>query len=347
MPQMSFPNRLTAISAHLLLLLSLMSWLVGSPKLNAAALNAVAPENCLEALPLPLDHSIHGYATAWEPVRYAIDVQVPCILVTEAHGIGSPPVSAAVRFLDRSCRPQATNLPLPAIRGRHVHRVSMPGTYYVEIVAGVADDLADGSFRLDAWLVPDPGLAAGVLKNDGGDGGDGGDGNEEPPREPMDEWDEQPEIEDGGRTGTRAFPKASRPVAWQEIAGHGVVELVETPGGRETRFHPWCPWPERPGLLRTFTCAPQLRVDESRTLTVHPLLPETTELVGLTLATAGRIALGAAGESDGSAALFDAQGRLIAELVNGEPSELAAGRYFLQVETSTDADAIRLDAEFD
>lgn len=290
MPQMFSLNRPTAFSLRLLLLLSLVTWLVGSPPLIASA-----PEGCREALPLPLDHSIHGYATDREPARYAIDVPMPCLLVTEAHATGSPPASPAVRFLDRTCRPQAANLPLPAIRGRHVHRVSMPGTYYVEIVTA---DLAAGSFRLDAWLVPDP-ESAGMLK-------DGGAVNEEPPREPMDEWDERLEIEGG-----------------------------------------WCPWPERPGLLGTFTCAPQLRVDESRTLTVHPLFPETTELVGLTLAAAGRIALETTGDSGGSAALFDAQGRLIAELVNGDPIQLAAGRYYLQVEIPAGGDAIRLDAELD
>ncbi len=341
MPQLFSLIRPTVSSLRLLLLLSLVTWLAGSPPLDAAS-----PESCREALPLPLDHSIHGYATGREPARYAVEVTVPSLLVTEAHGTGSPPVSPAVGLLDRACRPQATNLPLPMIRGRHVHRVDMPGTYFVEVATvdlANGADLADGGFRLDAWLVPAPGAAAGVLK----DGGDGGDGNEDPPREPMDEWDESL----GGGIGepiaaTTAYKTPREPSAWREIAGHGVVELVETPGGRETRVHPWCPWAERPGLLRTFTCAPQLRLDESGTLVVHPLFPEISELVGLRLATAGRIALEVPGESGGSAALFDARGRLIAELVNGEPIELAAGRYYLQVETSA-GDAMRLDAELD
>lgn len=250
---------------------------------------AAAP--CDDALPLPLDRSLHGSGTT----RYVVTVTAPGLLLVEAHGGGAP----EVRFLGADCEPRSSNLPLTTMHGRHVHRVTAPGAHYLEIVA------EDGSlYRLDAWHVP--GRAA-LLTKDGDPPDDDGGG----PREPMDEWDEL------------LFPNGNKALAspaWREIAGHGVLEIV---GGR-ARLHAWCSWVERLELLSTFTCARRLRLTDGGTWAVRPLGVGDQELLGLETAADGRLWV----ETDG--AVYDAEGRLAGELRSSEPVQLTAGRYFLK-----------------
>lgn len=247
---------------------------------------------CDNALPLPLDQSIHGYG----PSLYALEIVSPGLLVIEAPG-------SAVRFLGRGCRKLSSNLPLPAIAGRHVHRVVVPGTYFAEVAA------KDDVFRLAAWHVRSPGI--GLLKD--GEDDDG-------PREPMDEWDELILPPGNGEAAS---------AAWREVAGHGVIEV----GDGRVRFNAWCPWAERPELLSTFTCARRLRLGVGGAATVASI-GDDEDVVGVTL-TAGRLSASA------GVSVYDAGGRLVAEASAGEPAELAAGRYFVRWTAS--AEPIRLE----
>lgn len=309
--RLSFPILLT------LVFLTFVFALV--PLAGAAPPEPVDGDFCGHTLPLPLDRSVLGHALAGEPAGYAVEVPEPGLLLVEAHGT-STPSSPSVRLLDPACRIRSSNLSLPAIRGRHLHRISTPGTYFVEVAAA---GVSGGSFRIDAWLVAREDEPPAVLAKDGEDPMEG------IPEEPMDEWDELRVDRPGAEQAT-----------WREIPGHGVLELLPA-DDRRVRFYTWCPWATRPGLLATFTCGPRLLIDETGRMEVSSPVYGTGGFIAVTLASHGWVAL----ESD--AVLFDSRGRLIADLAAGDSMRLAAGRYFLRVETPAGVDTIRLDADLD
>ncbi len=316
---------------------------------------AAPPAPCDKALPLPLDTSIDGYVPAEQPVHYAVDVTATGFLLVEAR-TNWPAASPDVSLRDSACRSRSSNLPVAPIQGRHVHRVE-PGTYFVEVAA---NNVSGASFRVDAWLIPDRGLRRDLLKDDPPEEpmGESDEAQNEapecdnmeerfaakddPPEEPMGESDEM-QSEDS----ECLIEEALRSTSWQEIAGHGLLELARTDKGHTVRVHPWCPWPERPGLLSTTTCARQIHLDESGEVTVRPVFVGSSELVGMTTAAAGWLSFDVPGGFAAAAAVFDARGQLVTELVAGEPVWLDAGGYFLRVETSADAEALRIVAELD
>ncbi len=250
--------------------LALAAWLLVT--LLVTPLAAAQVEPCGEALPLPLDHSIAGDAASWAATRYAVRAETAGFLVVEAHADGPQAAAPDLHFLGRDCQAEDPNLPLAPTRGRVVHRVVEPGTYYLE-VAGEAD--APVRFRLYAWLTR-PGGAA--LRHDGAPDLEPMDESDELGApdcplgapycefEPMDEsdelgapdcplgapycefepMDESDELRTDGRTAA----------SWHEIPGHGLLELQRAAGGLGVRVHPLCAWVERPELLATFTCRP-------------------------------------------------------------------------------------------
>ncbi len=346
-----------------------------TPAILVACLVAVAfiagaspPEPGGEALPLPLDHSIHGYATAGEPALYALDVTAPALVVIESHATGSPAAAHAVRWLGRDGQARSSHLSLSAIRGRHVQRIAETGTYFVEITASAA---AGAGFHLYAWTVDrqeTDELCGGCTKTEPMDETDeliGGctktepmDETDEliggcPKTEPMDETDELiggcPKTEPmdetdeliGGCPKTEPMDETDELVgtaSWREIPGYG---LLETVAGGQIRQHPWCSWTERPELLSTFSCAREVRVAGTRTIAVDPVSPAGVEMIGLDLAAGGRVTV------EAPAAVFDAGGRLLAEPDAGEPVWLEAGRAFVRIDTGAGREAVVLDVEID
>ncbi len=358
---------------------SLLFWLV-----VVAPLAAMPPEACQDALTLPLDHSIADYVPAQGQKHYAVEVERSGFLVIEARGSG--PAALAVRFLGRDCTSTASNLPVPTIHGRHLHRVRSAGTYFVEVAAG---DFGDG-YRLDAWWVdddPDHRLPskeemdevdefAGCLPTkeemDEVDEFAGCLPTKEemdevdefagclPTKEEMDEVDEfagwlptkeeMDEVDEfAGCLPTKeemdeVDELADSGSTWQEIGGHGLLEIVRVRGGLDTRFHSLCPWSQRPGLLATFTCAPQLRLAVSGMVMLRPPADDGIRLIGLTLETAGYLAAGAVDDPVATALVFDAEGRLTDEL-DDDSAWLEAGEYF--VEVASGAGQIHIYAELD
>ncbi len=165
-----------------------------------------------------------------------------------------------------------------------------------------------------------------------------------PTREPMDESDEI----------TRCDPPTREPMdesdeftgggsVWQEIAGHGLLEITRSPRGLETRFHSLCPWIRRHDLLATYTCAPRLRLAVSGMLTVTAPAGVGSRLIGVTLASNGRLAIEAVDNPSATTVVFDARGRRAGEL-NDDAVWLEAGDYFL--ETAADG-PIRIYAQLD
>ena len=313
------------------LLAPLVLWLV-----VVAPLAAAPPEACQDALTLPLDHSIAGYVPAHGQTHYTVDIERPGFLIIEAHGSG--PASPAVRFLGRDCTTTGSNLPVPTIHGRHIHRVRGAGTYFVEVAAS---DLGLG-YRLDAWWIdddPDHRLPT-KEEMDEVDEVDGC----LPTKEEMDEVDElagclptkeeMDEVDELAGTGS----------SWQKIAGHGLLEIARGRGGLDTRFHFLCPWSRRPDLLATFTCAPRLRLAAGDTVTVTPPAADGIRLIGLNIAPAGYLAAEAVNDPMATVIIFDAAGRLAGEL-RSDRAWLEAGDYFLEVASETSQ--IRVYAELD
>ncbi len=145
--------------------------------------------------------------------------------------------------------------------------------------------------------------------------------------EPMDETDE---FGDGSQS-------------WQEIPGFGLMEIAS---GDRLRRHPWCSWTERPELLSTFSCARQLRIDATQTFTIHPISSTSSEMIRLALRTSGRITLEARDGLGPATALFDSQGRLLAEPTAGEPIWLEAGSAFLRLDIGPNSEVL-FDIEID
>ncbi len=316
----------------------------------AMQLQATPSSACEEALVLPLEHSIAGYVAAQRPERYAIDVERSGFLIIEARGTG--PIPLTVRFLGRDCSITASNLPVPIIQGRHLHRVKDPGTYFVEIESA---DLGE-NYQLYAWWVEDS--TGHDLPN-----------KEEmaeadelvgclPNKEEMAEADELvgclPNKEEmaeadelvGCLPNKEEMAEAEELVGrrWQEIAGHGLVEIAPAPRGLVTRFHSLCPWARRPGLLRTLTCAPRLRLDATGMVTVTPPAGDGTRLIGVTLGSAGSLAIEAVGDPSATTVVFNAEGGPAGEL-SDHAAWLEAGDYVF--ETTAGDGPIRIYAELD
>ena len=351
----------------------LVLWLVVSIPLHAGP-----SKTCEDALTLPLTHSVAGYATAKTPQRYVIEVERSGLLAIEARGTAPDPLT--VRFLGRDCTDTVSNLPIATIHGRHLHRVKGPDKYFVEIAAG---NLAR-NYEIDAWWVEDSSdlptkeemaesdeIGGLPNKEEMAESDEfGGLPNKEemaesdefgglPNKEEMAESDEfggLPNKEEmaesdefGGLPNKEEMAESdefdgSLP-AWQEIAGHGLLEIGRAPGGLvETRFHSLCPWTRRPGLLATFTCAPRLRLNTSNMVTVEPLASAGSQLIGVTLASSGRLAIEAVDDPSGSTVAFDAEGRFIGDM-SGNVAWFEAGDYFF--ETSAGSSPIRIYAEID
>ncbi len=352
---------------------SLAFWLVVVAPLQAAPAAA-----CQDASTLPLDHPIAGYVTAQEAERYAIEVERSGFLVIEARGSG--PMQPIVRFLGPDCTSTVSNLPIPAIRGRHLHRVKDPGTYFVEITA--ADP--DGSYLLHAWWAEDSlptkeemaeadelvGCLPAKEEMAEADEFVGCLSTKEemaeadelagclPTKEEMAEADEfagcLPTKEEmaeadefAGCLPTKEEMAEADELAdssWQEIAGHGLLEVARSPRGLVTRFHSLCPWARRPGLLMTFTCAPRLRLTTTGMVTVRPPVSAGPRLISVTLASAGSLAIEAFGDPSATTIVFDAEGRPAGELTD-DSAWLKAGDYFLEV--ASGAGPIHIYAELD
>ncbi len=309
-------------------LLDACLFLILAPGTTAAA------ASCDQALPLPLGHSIPGHLLDGGAELYSIEIEDPGFLVVEAHGERSP---LPVRFLGRACQDTPSNLPLPAINGRHMHEVG-PGTYFVEIAA---DNGGGGSYRLDAWLA-DPGrrfmAAVGERADcvpakeemDETDEFTSDDASSFPAKEEMDETDEF-----GGCMATKEEMDETDelvggdPSTWYEIAGHGLLEIVRVRWRLKTRFHSLCPWPRRPGLLATFTCAPRLRLARRETVTVRPPTSEARWRIGVSLGSAGSLAIETIDDPSATVAVFDAQGHFTGELTGDSATRLEAGHYFI------------------
>ena len=93
MPRTSFVIRFdTPVGRFCLLLITCLVALpplaAAAPGLAVSAFGKEIEDVCRDALPLPLTHSIDGYATAREPARYALEVAAAGLLVIEAHATG-------------------------------------------------------------------------------------------------------------------------------------------------------------------------------------------------------------------------------------------------------------------
>ncbi len=334
---------------------------------GASVADAALPEPFRNALPLPMDRSIDGYTTAREPALYAVDVTAPGLVVIETHATGLPLVRHHVRVFDPSGQQSAANLPLPAMQGRHVQWIPEPGTYFVEVRAAGP---GSASFRLYAWTAARQGdslepmdetdeILGGYPSLEPMDETDeliGG----HPSLEPMDETDEilggYPSLEPmdetdeilGGHPSLEPMDETDelivKAASWQEVPGYGLLETAA--GGLQVRRHPWCSWTERPDLLSTFTCARQLRIDGTRTILFRPISPNVSEMIGLVLPAAARLTLETSDGFEAPTALFDAEGRLLAEPAAGEPMWIEAGRVYLRVDAGPGREVV-LDVEID
>jgi hypothetical protein len=270
-----------------------------SPLTAALASSDDVPSPCTDVLPLSLEESTHGYAAATASAFYALEVTRPAMVVVEAHALGGGDLAASpqIRLRGRACELRSASgvssvvSPLPLIRGRHVERLEVPGTYFLEVVA---EDLMDRRFRLEAWIVgrqiAESRPAAGPLKD--------GEGSGDIPPPPMDEWDEL---------------RTSPPL--------GV--LGDTQGA--FRFHEWCPLARRPELLATFTCSRRLRLDAAGSVSVRPLLSGRLEPVGVDLVEPAWLVTAVA-----SVDVFDADGHRVTTLTAKAATRLEAGGYFLR-----------------
>lgn len=300
------------------LLAGIGAWLFTLP------LSASSP--CDHAVALPLDRGISSpVAAGSEPSIYALEIGRPGLLIVEARGEEPLSGTPGIRLLGPACRPLGEGLGLAPYPGRRVHRIPREGIYHVEVLGSAPGERV----RLNAWQAQEPPLEP--LRPSLASAGSAGGGDQEPPREPIDEWDESTAGDDAtnpSQTRRRDPPGESR---WQEIAGLGVLEVVPSSRGAVLRFHSWCPWLQRPGLLRTFTCARPLSLQPGAAVRIEPLLAGGPELVALTLSAGGRLR---ARRSDGEAAsllLFDAFGRSLDRASADAGVALGPGRYFLEV----------------
>ena len=299
-----------AIQADTLALLALVC-------LAPAPVNANAtPADCRTAAFLSLQKSTPGYVSPGDSVIHAVEIETPGILVVEARGTDSPPISPAVRFLGSHCPATAGGWPVPATRSRHVHRVA-PGTALVEIAAGERG----GGYRVDAWLAGEAVLPTKEEMDESDELGD----RCLPTKEEMDESDEL-----GG-----GFPPTKEEMDESDELGGGCLptkeemdESDEVIDDLPALYHALCPWGRRPDLLATFTCAPRIRLAARDAVAVTVPAAGDRRLIGVTLASAGH--LGVETDDDPPALVFAADGSLVVELEGDEAIWLEAGDHFVE-----------------
>ncbi len=343
-------------TSHYLTLLAL-AFLVFAPTVAAAL-------PCDGAQPLGLDRSAFGTVSTISPVRFAIAVTEPGILVLEARSL-NPLAAVTLRVVDPKRDHSA--LALPSISGRQVRRFEAPGVLCaeVDIVPSAINGSAKGRIRLDAWTVSRSAARAFdkplmELKTT-----DTVPEEEEPPHEPLDEWDEmiggnnQQRVGFYKTTGTEPDPEEEEPPhepldewdevrsygrrtnEWRELTGYGFIEIQGNFESAWINVYPACPWLEQPRLLSTLTCARSVRVVRSGEQIIDRLHPESTEALAIQWMTAGRLWL------DTPGVLFDAQGLPIVTLEAGEEATLAAGSFFVMAMAQPDADTLRLMVDLD
>lgn len=148
-----------------------------------------AQSSCDEALPLPLDHSIHGHVPERGPGIYRLEVPHRGWLTVEAHDLGPKPGPVNVTLLDGDCQAlaAASERRMPSRASEAVDH----GDYYLEVRA---DEPLDAGIQLYAWLAPAVGVPPSLLTAQAGttDGSGSGSGSGDTgPHEPIDEWDER------------------------------------------------------------------------------------------------------------------------------------------------------------